>query len=203
MTPSLIITNHHVVAAREPHEHAPTDSEFEAQAIGTKAWFDYYVEGGTRCEHACSSLITYNKTLNYAILRLKSVSGSDSRRPLTISQASPALCMGSRLNIVQCPGGGPLKYAIRSNFFVGNGDTPSHLRYLTDTSPGSSGSPILDDSWSVIGLHHAYREVPANMYKGDVVKYHNQGIRIHAILKALPSAVREEIEAAQGWPYAE
>jgi hypothetical protein len=92
-----------------------------------------------------------------------------------------------------------LRYAIRNNFYLGTGYVLHQLRYLTDTEPGSSGSPVLDDSWRVLALHHAYRAVPPEQYKGDIVKYHNEGVALHAVLDDLPPAVRQEIVAAQGW----
>ena len=31
------------------------------------------------------------------------------------------------------------------------------LVYQSDTAPGSSGSPIFNDSWQIVGVHHAGR----------------------------------------------
>lgn len=32
---------------------------------------------------------------------------------------------------------------------------PAFLHYHTDTAPGSSGSPVFNDQWEVVGLHHS------------------------------------------------
>ncbi len=97
--------------------------------------------------------------------------------------------------------GGPKRIAIRSNFYYGSVSIetqPERIRYLTDTEPGASGSPVFDDNWKVVALHHAAVKVPESQYKGEVIKYNNQGILITAILDNLPSQIRDEIRAAQG-----
>jgi V8-like Glu-specific endopeptidase len=199
VAPGLLFTNHHVIAARSPGEPGASQDDCREQAGKAIAWFDYHQEGGPRIDCECAELICSDETLDYALVRLGGTSPLDDRQPLSIVCQSPALRRGDRLNIVQHPRGGPLRYAIRSNFYVGTGDAPDYIRYLTDTEGGSSGSPVLNDSWQVIAMHHAYHQVPKEVYKGDVVKYHNQGIAIHAILSHLPSEMQREIEMAQGW----
>jgi V8-like Glu-specific endopeptidase len=113
------------------------------------------------------------------------------------------LCKGDRLNIIQHPRGTSKRIAIRSNFFVDRLNTaeePSRIRYLTDTEPGASGSPVLDDNWQVLGLHHAAIPVPESQYRGRTIKYNNQGIAVSAILADLEPVLRREIAVAQGWP---
>jgi endonuclease G len=63
-------------------------------------------------------------------------------------------------NIVQHPGGGPKKLAIRDNYVqpvVPDGVDPqkklNSLFYGTDTLKGSSGSPVCSDQWFVVALH--------------------------------------------------
>ena len=86
--------------------------------------------------------------------------------------------------------------AIRRNDCVGIKDGDEFC-YLTDTLPGSSGSPVFNDDWQVVGLHRASQMLPEKVYmKGETIKYNNVGIRIHAILRHLPEALRAEIAAA-------
>jgi endonuclease G len=115
-------------------------------------------------------------------------------------QHKPILTKGTRLNIIQHPQGGPKRLAIRSNFFMNSASRPNvphRLNYLTDTEPGSSGSPVLNDDWQVVALHSASIKVPETQYKGDVIKYNNQGIAIQAVIESLQDTVREEIETIQ------
>lgn len=199
VAPGLLFTNHHVINARNPNEPPAPEIDLRKQAENTIAWFDYRQEGEERPDVRCVELVAFDRPLDYALLRLEKTEAVMSRGQLAVAHTQPPLVQGSRLNIVQHSGGGPLRYAIRNNFYIGAGQAPFQLRYLTDTQAGSSGSPVLIDTWEVVAMHHAFREVPKETYKGDTIKYHNEGIAIHAILDSLPPAVRQEIEVSQGW----
>lgn len=63
-------------------------------------------------------------------------------------------------NIVQHPGGGPKKIALRDNYIlpvvpdsVDPQKKENSLFYGTDTLKGSSGSPVCSDQWYVVALH--------------------------------------------------
>ena len=63
-------------------------------------------------------------------------------------------------NIIQHPGGGRKKIAIRDNYVstiipdgVDPGKNLSSIYYGTDTLRGSSGSPVCSDQWYVVALH--------------------------------------------------
>ncbi len=64
---------------------------------------------------------------------------------------------GERVNIIHHPQGIPQQVSLRENFMVLILD--NYLHYMTDTSPGSSGSPVFNDEWDVVALHHAGREI--------------------------------------------
>lgn len=61
--------------------------------------------------------------------------------------------LGEYMNIIQHPNGEPKQLALRDNQFVDLLD--NFLHYKTDTAPGSSGSPVFNDQWEIIGLHHS------------------------------------------------
>ena len=209
IAPGVIITNYHVVEARDklpPPDglgEGPARSEdFKIQAKNIEASFDYFAEMGAEymiCNGA--SLLAQNADLDYAVLELNETQKVADRDPLQIIGRQPELKRGNRLNIVQHPGGGPLQYAIRNNFFVREGDAPTTLRYQTDTQKGASGSPVCDDFWQVVGLHHGSTEVPSELVPQEIldgqpveVKVLNQATKIHAILDNLPQEVRDRIE---------
>jgi hypothetical protein len=91
-------------------------------------------------------IIASNRELDYALLRLADSAALTGREHVSVMRERPDLLRGARLNIVQCPGGGSLRYAIRTNFFVGYGNEPNRIRYLTDTL-----HPQALPCWTTIG----------------------------------------------------
>jgi len=69
------------------------------------------------------------------------------------------------VNIIQHPNGEPKQLAIRNNQVVD--ELELFLHYRTDTDPGSSGSPVFNDQWEVVALHHS--GVPKRNEQGQVV----------------------------------
>ncbi len=56
-------------------------------------------------------------------------------------------------NIIQHPGGDPQQVALRDNKVVKSLD--HFIHYEADTQPGSSGSPVFNDQWQLVALHHS------------------------------------------------
>jgi Trypsin-like peptidase domain len=98
---------------------------------------------------------------------------------------------GEWVSIVQHPNGQPKQIAIRASQIIHldpasvPGVNLDHfIYYSTDTDPGSSGSPVFNDQWQVLALHH--KAVPAPVKPGaerakKVRWIANEGVRISAI----------------------
>lgn len=61
--------------------------------------------------------------------------------------------------------------------------TDRRLQYLVDTLEGSSGSPVFDTRWQVIGLHYA-GDWMSDLVSGQAV-YRNAGIHINLVIDGL------------------
>jgi hypothetical protein len=208
LAPGILLTNHHVVDARDRRpkpvglgENPAAPADFQAQAERVTAWFDYRREDNrdyVECRQAV--LLAADEKLDYAVLELAEAEKVSDRQPLKVIAKRPQFQRGARLNILQHSGGGPLRYAVRNNFYVSPGESAAFIRYQTDTEPGASGSPVCDDQWQVVALHHASVDVPPQLVPQEVVSGSpvsvavlNQAIDIHAILEHLPSPVRDRI----------
>ena len=66
------------------------------------------------------------------------------------------------MNIIHHPNGTPKQLSIRENRFSKIGDYT--IEYETDTAPGSSGSPVFNDQFQVVALHH--KSVPSKSADG-------------------------------------
>jgi V8-like Glu-specific endopeptidase len=199
IAPGLMLTNHHVVAARFGGEPPARTQDFDEQGARTQAWFDYVDIDKPRIVYGASTLEASDKRLDYALLRMSSESAEAPPLAdwgwLRVVSDTFELTTGRSVNIIQHPAGDVKQIAIRRNEVV-RGGVGDEFHYLTDTLPGSSGSPVLNDDWLVVGLHRASRNVPEKVYQGETIKYNNVGVRIHAVLAHLPAALREEIEQA-------
>jgi hypothetical protein len=96
--------------------------------------------------------------------------------------ATPA--KGHYVSIIQHPGGGPKQVGLFHNAVVFADD--KRVQYLTDTLPGSSGSPVFNHEWEVVALHHSggWLREPGS----KVPYYRNEGIHINVVLDGIEAA---------------
>jgi endonuclease G, mitochondrial len=123
-----------------------------------------------------------------------------------LSDSSAKHSVGEPVTIIQHPDGDYKQVVLRENRILHRGDTVLH--YTADTEGGASGSPVFNDAWQVVALHHwgaPHREVSANRQplNSDV----NEGIRISAItlelqqrMAGMNSSQRSMLDAAFNAP---
>lgn len=81
------------------------------------------------------------------------------------------------VNVVQHPQGRRKEVALQENHI--DDIYVNHVRYTTDTEPGSSGSPVFSNGWDLKAIHHAGGE----KVNGQWVN--NQGVRMDRIVADL------------------
>jgi V8-like Glu-specific endopeptidase len=184
VTPNLLMTNHHVVSEAGLLGGVTVRFNYQKDLFDN----DLQVE-----EHRAAPNGTFraDKTLDYAILEVQDEPGRKEawgHLPLQPRSLKP----GERINIIQHAGGQPKQISIQNNMveYIG-GDV---IQYVTSTLPGSSGSPIFNDRWEIVGLHHAGGLI-AEPTTGKYFN-RNEGIVINKILDSLPPGIRQEIDRA-------
>ncbi len=119
--------------------------------------------------------------LDTTILKLdKPVEGLEE---VSVSTDLPAVEDKSRVYVIGHPKGGELSYSMQDNQLLAHNETRIHYRSPTD--PGSSGSPLFDDSWDYIGIHHAGGNQMPRLDDPDETYPANEGIPASAIIKAV------------------
>lgn len=98
------------------------------------------------------------------------------------AERAPGDGAAPRIYIIGHPGGNPLSYSLQDNLFLGH--RAPRLHYRTPTEPGSSGSPLFDDEWRLVGVHHMGRDDMPRL-DGPGAYQANEGISIHAIRQAV------------------
>lgn len=91
-------------------------------------------------------------------------------------EASGKAGVGEFATVIQHPAARRKEISLRENQIVD--ETEQMLHYASDTEPGSSGSPVFNDQWEIVALHHASTRAPGRSELGGLV---NEGIRISRI----------------------
>ena len=98
---------------------------------------------------------------------------------------------GEWVSIIQHPQGGAKQIAIHASQIIKldpaklDVDITRFIHYSTDTEPGSSGSPVFNDQWQVVAIHHKAVPAPATRSTDDPEWLANEGVRISAIFNLL------------------
>ena len=169
----LLLTNHHVLF------------DDQGPATTVEAWYGYErsFAGATREPQvlACDQgTIVGRKDHDWAAVRVASPVPAQAR-PIAIAGA-PTPAVADRVYIIQHPDGRVKQIGMVHNTVVKVDD--DRIGYLTDTEGGSSGSPVFDEQWRLVGLHHRWET--------DVVggrrRIYNQGVRIERVVEGLAAA---------------
>lgn len=182
VAPDLAMTNHHVVS--EPAHLAGTTAKFNYQET-----FDGRDEPTSVYRARPDGLFHANEALDYAIFEVEGEPGQEwGYLPLKPAEVKTS----QRINIIQHPFGQPKQISVQNNMveYVGG----NVLQYVTSTNPGSSGSPVLDNGWQVVGLHHAGGYIPEPTTGRFYSR--NEGILVSRILDDLPQEIRAKVDAA-------
>jgi endonuclease G len=102
--------------------------------------------------------VTGDKVLDFALVAIKAL--RNGKPPGTrfgsigMNPAFGKAVLGQPVNIIQHPAGTARKLAFRQNVVL-NVDDLTQLIYRTDTMRGSSGSPVFNDDWQLVAVHHS------------------------------------------------
>ena len=140
--PALVMTNNHVIA--NPTAAAPCAFQFNYQ-------LDRLLQPApVQSARARPEGVFYtNSDLDFTVVEVTDVPGN----VIPLALAPRRIYRDDRVNIIQHPGGHYKKISMQNNF-VAFADSHS-IQYLTTTEPGSSGSPVFDDDFVVVGIHHS------------------------------------------------
>jgi V8-like Glu-specific endopeptidase len=203
----ILVTNYHVLAGSDGDLAVPDD--LVSQANNLTAQFGYTEFRGQTRQFNVQELLAFDQALDYAAMRLREVA-TDERpraaddRPVEDPMSriewwgrlewhpASSLTSGDRLNIIQHPDAGPMMVAFRRNTFERHSSDQRQIEYTTDTSEGSSGSPVFDDAWLVRAIHHGH--VLASPERGSTMRKAraNVGIPIDAIVRHI-QAIRPDL----------
>jgi hypothetical protein len=171
---TVVVTNFHV-ASRKAVRRLRVVFEDNGQEIGIKdvLW-----------ESADDTVGRYPpRSLDVAILQLE-------REPVPppsydMSPETPEV--GERVYVIGYPLGQALAFSMQDNKLLGALDPLIH--YRAPTRPGSSGSPVFDGEWRLVGIHHGGRIDLARLDDPSATYDANEGMLLSAIRARVMSEV--------------
>lgn len=212
VSPRLLLTNNHVL-------------ENASVAGASRAEFDFQEGADRRLRSSVfvdldpGTFFVTDRALDFSLVALRGDPRNVARLGYNgLTAAEGKVIVGEYMSIIQHPGGERKQLALRENQLVDV--LPNFLHYKTDTAPGSSGSPVFNDQWEVVALHHS--GVPRKDSQGRILtkdgqvwtsamgeqRIHwiaNEGVRVSRILSHLQglslsggqAALRQQLLAAQ------
>lgn len=202
ISPRLVVTNNHVLADAQSARFSRLEFNFQTGISGlplAASQFDLEPDTFFRTDAGLDATVV-------AVAATSRPDGTGASVPLAgfgfnrTSKEQGKILLGESINIIQHPEGQEKQLALQQNELIDRFD--QFLHYRTDTSPGSSGSPLFNNQWEVLGLHHS--GVPARNAAGEILTVDgtvwdktqdelriqwvaNEGIRISSILTWLGS----------------
>jgi endonuclease G len=190
--PRLLMTNNHVLASAA--EAAQSEAEF-----GYDHDLDGVLRDPVRFNLDPHELFFTSSELDVTLVSLAPLAENgaplDRYGWLPLIPVTGKVVDGEWVTIIQHPNGQPKQIAIHASQIIKldpkafDPDLLSRfIHYSTDTEPGSSGSPVFNDQWQVVALHH--KAVPAPFAKGQSPSDEpqwlaNEGVRVSAIFNLL------------------
>jgi endonuclease G len=172
VSPVLLMTNHHVLPDAETARSSIIEFNFQDGVDGKPLLAQTFPFDPDR-------FFLADDDLDFALVAMRAT--PEQLAPFGFNpliEAEGKAIIGEYVTIVQHPRGQKKQIALRENKII---DIPDRfLHYSADTEPGSSGSPVFNDQWEVVALHHASVVAPDQAELGGFL---NEGIRISRILK--------------------
>jgi endonuclease G len=185
VTSRLLLTNHHVLPDAETAAASEIEFNFEDGVDGQPLKPVAFPLDPT-------TFFLADEKLDFALVAVggspQDLAAFGCNRPIGAQGKAIA---GDFITIVQHPEGQKKQVALRDNRVVDVLD--DFLHYEADTQPGSSGSPVFNDQWELVALHHA--SVPAPDHP-ELGKFVNEGIRVSQLLAFIGKQVYTDQQRA-------
>jgi len=168
---NMVVTNNHVLADK-------------TEAAGATIQFDYeeikpgHPKAVTTFTLNPDSVFITSSLDDYTIVK---IDGDANNQFGSLKLQARQLEKGSYVNIIQHPGGGYKQIGLYRNILTYADERT--VQYLTDTEPGSSGSPVFNSNWEVVALHNSSGIAKEVISSGIYLR--NQGINIKKIIDAI------------------
>lgn len=217
----LLITNHHVIQDADLAMMSVIIMNVEETRVGpVLAQEEFSLDP--------AKFFLTSVTLDYTLVAVSSRSVRNTKADefglLPLIRGKGKILKGQPTNVIHHMGGGNKVVSFREGVLVElpkQGNATDFCYYTSDTGKGSSGSPVFNDTWEVVALHHhalpqldaqgrvlsskdgkplelSAEEVSANPALRDQVAWEaNEGTRISSICADITQAVIDDLSMAK------
>jgi endonuclease G len=218
VAPNLLLTNQHVLDSVETARLSRVEFDYEETFAGEtlpSATFDLTPD---------ILFVSHPATrgMDYALVAVSARARPDSRRPdaalgefgcNVLVRQEWKLAKGELIYCIHHPEGQPRAVNLRENRLMALDDPALQdiwMHYETDTEPGSSGAPLYNYEWVVVGIHHMAvekRDAEGNILAigggrwtpamGERQKwwYANEGLRISRFIADVETQIKTALDA--------
>ena len=172
----LLLTNAHVI--RDEDSQVSIALPAEKAVLKFELWKD-----GDSPEFKVRKLLWSSPPQWLDATLLRPTPAIEGVEPIPVTNILPLADGQQRAYIIGHPQGRKLSFSIHDNHLLDYDDR--RLHYRSPTEPGSSGSPVLNDQWELIGLHHSGTQYMPRLHGKDGTYPANEGIWVQAIIREL------------------
>jgi V8-like Glu-specific endopeptidase len=156
-TGPVFVTNAHVISATVPMAIPPSNAlvtfEIESELAGVP--INYAVEETIFTSPPAKFGISDQDGLDVSVVKLNAVGGMAAHlTSLSTADSLPLIESKARAYVIGHPLGGGMQISLHDSVLLDIDDVARLVHYRTPTDPGSSGSPVFNAEWQVIGVHH-------------------------------------------------
>jgi endonuclease I/V8-like Glu-specific endopeptidase len=168
VSPRLLMTNNHVLPREGVAGTSVAEFNFErARGGGDLPSVSFQLDPATFFVTSPFGQLDYSLVAIGRPLRDGAAAGVEAFGWNRLIGQQGKVLRGEPVNIIQHPGGGEKRLVLQDNQLVDILEL-GYLHYLADTEPGSSGSPVFNNQWELVGLHHS--GVPRTDAAGNVLR---------------------------------
>lgn len=210
VSPRLFMTNNHVIADAQSAASTSIQFNYQLDLDDVPAAVTEF-----RLDPATFFWTSDENELDVSLIAVGPRTAGDGKLPdfgwSALSSAQDKHAEGDHVTIIEHPDADYKQIALRENRVIGRGKKGVTLYYAADTLHGSSGSPVFNDQFNLVALHHAGGgHNDTELEDGQPVPEDcNEGIRISAIVDALrarhdqlPAGLRDLLAEALNPPAA-
>jgi V8-like Glu-specific endopeptidase len=125
-----------------------------------------------------------NDNLDVTVARLENL--PKLYKSLGTAAQLPLIESKSKAYVIGHPRGSGLQISLHDSRLIDVDDDERLIHYRTPTDPGSSGSPVFNDQWDVIGIHHGGSSTTPRLH-GTGSYEANEAIALAAVRRKLNS----------------